>query len=200
LLNRCFRRWRHAILQASQRSASQLLEASYNPTFPLAGFAHLDIKPENFIFQKCLDDGTADPTSRLVLVDFGCAEMFAIAPYARSGSDYVVGQDDVVDLHRAAGTLMYVSPEVISGYFSSRSDVWSIGAVLFLMLHGATPYSSNTLTSLSAKPANVPGGGIQADWTVNVSAEMERFVMRLLSPLVCLSHTPLLTARLTLAY
>lgn len=160
--------------------AQQMLQAVEACHF--TGFAHLDIKPENFIFEKCHEDGTADPTSRLVLVDFGCAESFAIAPYARSGAEYVVGQDDSVDLHRAAGTLMYVSPEVISGYFSSRSDVWSIGAVLFLMLHGATPYASNTLTTLSAKPANVPGGGIQADWSVNVSKELQTLVMKLLSP------------------
>ena len=91
-------------------------------------------------------------------------------------------QDDVVDLHRAAGTLMYVSPEVIGGNFSSRSDTWSIGAVLFLMLHGQTPYASNTLTEASAKPANVPGGGVVCDWNVEVSPELEYFVMKLLSP------------------
>jgi len=146
------------------------------------GLAHLDIKPENFIFEGSLENGNADPSSRLVLVDFGCAEAFAIAPYAARSRDYKTGMDDVVDLRRAAGTLMYVSPEVINGNFSSRSDTWSIGAVLFLMLHGATPYASNTLTSLSAKPANVPGGGVQADWSVAVSPELQEFVMKLLSP------------------
>jgi len=51
------------------------------------------------------------------------------------------------------------------------------------MLHGQTPYASNTLTELSAKPANVPGGGLVCDWNVQCSPELEYFVMKLLAPL-----------------
>ena len=80
----------HQVSEALSVSfAQQMLQAVEACHF--TGFAHLDIKPENFIFEKRLADGQADPTSRLVLVDYGCSEAFAIAPYAAESTDYVDG-------------------------------------------------------------------------------------------------------------
>jgi len=103
-----------------------------------AGFAHLDAKPENFMFTT-----TEDGKPSLVLVDFGSAELFTIAQYAETGRDYVDDQDDTLHykaLDRIIGTARYISPEVAAGSFSSRSDVWSVGVCLFMMLTKEAPF------------------------------------------------------------
>eukprot|EP00947_MAST-08B_sp_MAST-8B-sp1_P000619 g619.t1 len=104
-----------------------------------AGLAHLDIKPENFVFR------TASVDSPLVMVDFGSAEPFQLAPYAETTAEYQEGLDDELDeikLNRLCGTAAYLSPEVAEGRFSSRSDVWSIGVVLYAILCGDVPFAT----------------------------------------------------------
>lgn len=74
---------------------------------------HLDIKPDNFI----LFDG-----NRLRLADFGLAK---VARYTFSGT--------------GSGTLGYISPEQAMGKPSFRSDVFSLGLIIYRMLSGKRP-------------------------------------------------------------
>eukprot|EP00939_MAST-03C_sp_MAST-3C-sp1_P004525 g4525.t1 len=110
-----------------------------------AGLAHLDLKPENFCFR------TADPSSELVLVDFGSAEPFARAPYATESASYDPEMDDEVELSRLIGTAKYMSPEVWEGRFSSRSDVWSVGVILYALLSNQLPFSIEEENTLFAE-------------------------------------------------
>ena len=114
-----------------------------------AGLAHLDIKPENFCFR------TKDVDSELVLVDFGSAEPFARAPYATTTGSYEKHLDDEVDLKRLVGTAKYISPECWDGRFSSRSDVWSIGVILYALLSNQLPFSIQEENELFKKPESV---------------------------------------------
>lgn len=102
-----------------------------------AGLAHLDVKPENFVF-------TDLSRSQLVLVDFGSAELFVQDPFAKDTCDYLAGYDDrMQDIKRLTGTAEYMPPEVArETRFSSRSDVWGVGVVLYVMLTGRVPYST----------------------------------------------------------
>ncbi len=79
------------------------------------GFIHRDIKPENILFRK---DGTA------VLTDFGIAKV----------------QDSIGEMTRmgyTTGTAQYMSPEQAStGHLDYRSDLYSLGLVVFEMLSG----------------------------------------------------------------
>lgn len=153
-----------------------------------AGFAHLDVKAENFMFERRLEDGAPDTRSRLVLCDFGSSEAFGVAPYAVNQEQYVVGGDDTLQLHRIAGTARYVAPEVIGGHFSSRSDVWSVGAVLYLMLLGETPFAGLTMTEKSARSdaTDTPGAVLSYDqWQWNQPKStpgVKALVQRLLAP------------------
>jgi len=86
------------------------------------GFVHRDVKPGNILFKQ---DGTA------VLADFGIAKaMDASAGATMAGS--------------SIGTPDYMSPEQARAeQVDGRSDLYSLGAVLFEMLIGHAPYQAS---------------------------------------------------------
>ena len=85
------------------------------------GIVHRDIKPENIL----LSDESEIPTIKLA--DFGLSQL--IAP------------ND--NLMIPCGTLGYVAPEVLQMLpYTKQVDMWSIGAVTYLMLRGKLPFDS----------------------------------------------------------
>jgi calcium-dependent protein kinase len=89
------------------------------------GVVHRDLKPENFVFESKEKD------SPLKLIDFGCA--------------LLVRETDVVK--DVVSSLYYVAPEVLdpeykrTGRTWKASDMWSIGVIVFLLLHGYAPFN-----------------------------------------------------------
>lgn len=77
------------------------------------GHVHLDIKLENFL----LDDNFG-----LVLADFGSANLFLQNNNQKNYLSY------------RAGTNMYMSPEIGRSMYSNKSDIWSAGICLYLLL------------------------------------------------------------------
>jgi len=69
--------------------------------------AHLDIKPENFMFDKDM---------KLVLVDFGMSRAFE-QPNTLHFSDHSLGSET------------YASPETQVQMYSAKSDIWSLGII-----------------------------------------------------------------------
>jgi len=98
-----------------------------------AGIVHRDIKPDNIILIRV--DSDADFVK---VLDFGIAKA-------------VMGEDDVnlTGDGRIIGTPRYMSPEQILGEpVDHRSDVYSLGCILFEMLCGAPPFQQSTTTAL----------------------------------------------------
>jgi serine/threonine-protein kinase len=98
-----------------------------------AGIIHRDLKPANiFVCQK--DDGRA----MVKLVDFGIAKLVRDAEQAVQQNPGLTRAGTVI------GTPQYMSPEQAQGLdtLDHRTDVYSLGAVLFEMLTGESPHPS----------------------------------------------------------
>lgn len=95
------------------------------------GIIHRDIKPQNIMLLK---DGT------IKVADFGIAELQS----SLSGSS-----------DQAVGSVHYMAPEQAKGAVAdARSDIYSLGVVMYEMLTGVLPYTGDTPEEIAIKHIN----------------------------------------------
>src|SRR5689334_14519740 len=101
-----------------------------------AGIIHRDIKPDNVMRRK---DGM------IKILDFGIAKLVEGCASETSTLTSRVNITRHTELGAVLGTIAYVSPEQARGLVvDERSDVWSVGVVLYEMLAGGKPFSGAT--------------------------------------------------------
>ena len=109
------------------------------------GIIHRDIKPRNILFRQ---DGTP------ILSDFGIAKMMDAEATQLTASGIVMGSP------------RYMSPEQISGKtLDARSDLYSLGVVIYEMLTQRTPYHSGDVISLALMHCSEPAPKLPSDFS-----------------------------------
>jgi serine/threonine-protein kinase len=99
------------------------------------GIIHRDIKPSNFFITR-----RTDGSMLLKILDFGISKT-------------PVGYDELTGTQMVLGTPQYMAPEQMkSGRFADpRSDIWSIGVVIYQMLVGRPPFAGESYADLVLK-------------------------------------------------
>ena len=133
-----------------------------------AGIIHRDIKPENIIIRK---DGLVK------VLDFGIAKL--TGPGASAHADHLTTRTGMV-----MGTAAYMSPEQTRGQkVDHRTDIFSVGVLLYEMLSGHKPFEGETWSDVMAAVLVKEAPRLNSV-APQVSPAMRRIVER------CLEKTP----------
>ena len=89
---------------------------------------HRDLKPENILLD-------AHDKNKIKLIDFGTSQIF----------------ENEEKMELVLGTAYYIAPEVLTGNYNEKCDVWSIGVILYILLSGEPPFPGNSDSEILAK-------------------------------------------------
>lgn len=129
------------------------------------GLIHRDIKPGNMLFKA---DG------KLMLCDFGLVKVFS--PEGENKTPFDTASETGPAI---TGTPEYMPPEQIHGQPSPASDIYAVGIVLYEMLTGIRPFTSNSVMSVLMKQISEQPRPLR-EINPRISPQLELVVLRAL--------------------
>ena len=93
----------------------------------IKGIVHRDLKPENLLLENAVEspDSGGKNMFKIKIIDFGTSTEF------KKGEKMV----------ERYGTPYYIAPEVLKKSYNEKCDVWSLGAIMYILLVGYPPFN-----------------------------------------------------------
>ncbi len=138
-----------------------------------ASIVHRDLKPANLFLTR---DAYGDPSIKVL--DFG------ISKFLEPSGDGALG---LTDSRALMGSPVYMSPEQMRSArdVDHRTDIWSLGAVLFELLTGRAVWTGQSLSELCAQVARDPAPNV-CEFCPQATAELSTIIARCLQKDVAL--------------
>src|SRR5438552_13763384 len=136
-----------------------------------ARIVHRDIKPENIMIRR---------NGHVKVLDFGLAKLTERPEAEQADTEAVTRAMVQTDAGVVLGTSQYMSPEQARGKLvDARTDIWSLGVVLYELACGRAPFTGETKTDVIVAIAKVEPLPM-ARFAPNAPAELEWIVMKAL--------------------
>src|SRR5213080_3689834 len=136
-----------------------------------ASIIHRDIKPENIMIRR---------NGHVKVLDFGLAKLTERTVTEETDTEAVTRALVQTDAGMVLGTSQYMSPEQARGKpIDARTDIWSLGVVLYEMATGHPPFTGETKTGVVVAIARSDPQPLTR-FSRNLPAELEWIVMKAL--------------------